>query len=1492
MVAEMIVEKSTMHRLSHPQKRVWYTEQLHPQTAVNHIGGCVRIQGDVDFSIMEMAVHSVLQAHEGIRLQLQPQEGEPVQYVASYRKEALPMHNFIEHSDPYAAYEEWVHNESTFKYILYNAPLYHVALFRIGERDAGFLLRAHHIICDGWSMDVLTKHILSLYGVIRARGELNSQRKWSSYLEYLDMEKQYLLSDRCKNNRIYWENKFSLLPGPLFERSAMNVSGRRLIQSLDRENVLNLKGGAARYNVSLPIVLVAAFGLLLSRYYNKDEVVLSMPIANRSAATKTTVGMFTNSVPLRIRVESDMPLHIFLRQVKREYMRNLANHRYPYDLLVRDLQLRKNGLRSLVQASFNYYNTHLQTSLDDALIRNEEFYSGEQAYPVQLMVKDWEDDGTLLFSLDYQTNLISNFEAESLLASMVHLLSEIVSGSDDVSVSSIGLLDRYQWQASVLQFNKQSLHSYAHESTVMDLFENRARENPERIAVSWEGGHLTYNELSEQINRLSFVVADRLSVHSGSVAIRMDHSPWLILSIMAVIKAGAAFIPIALDLPYSRIELMLKDSGATLLMTDDEFAGWGIPVLNVSRLSFQVGSRQLVSPRCRTTDLVYIMYTSGSTGEPKGIKVLHASLANYIIWAASAYLKSVEDIFAFYSSISFDLTLTSLFVPLITGAQLRIYPHNRREHVLSHILNENKVTILKLTPSHLALFPERPNSDTVLHTLIVGGESLRTNLANKIQDLYGTSLAIYNEYGPTETTVGCVVHRFDPMTDREHAVPIGVPVANARLYILDSHMKMLPPGAVGELYISGSGVAEGYLNRQELNLKYFLPDPFEEGAVMYRTGDRVKLGDGYLVHYIGRNDDQVKIRGYRIETAEIEHCLLELQGIREAVVFTRGEHHSVELLAYVVCEKVEFSNIGENISLKLPAYMIPDRMERVSEIPLTINGKPDKIRLAQTVNVQPLYTPTHGGDTEPYTDHLLASIGTVLEKENVRLEDHFFELGGDSIKAIQISSLLKSKGLELGAGTILDYPVINEMRLHLKQDSCHEDQGLAEGEVKPTPIQSWFFAQSFDNPDYYLQSLLLEVDDKLSDREITEGLKRLIRHHDSLRLYYDSERRQLFYNNKFNVDKYQITVLNQSAQREGEQECVLREEVVNFKNKIKLSSIDRLAFQAALIVTPGRKRRLLLTAHHVCVDGISWRVILEDLNRVVNKREALPPKTTSLQRWSNALAERAETVLQSEIGMWQYNGGVLESYTVFGEQRCQRSECLKRVIYFNPEETTRILRGTLGMNVAQVLQIMLALAWHDEFSWEELTIWIENHGREPLFSNLDLSRTVGWFTSLYPVKLSLDSDLGEKKRMEAIRHQLNLVPRKGIGYGILAYTLHQLIPASPGIVFNYLGEFSLHEDGAFRILNDFVGSDIAPSNVFPFQLEINALVINKELQIDFSYSPTLTHERMDRFIDRYKSRLMHIVHEHQSFINEEMSFTPDDFNIVDLTQHEIDALFK
>ncbi|MED4580173.1 amino acid adenylation domain-containing protein, partial [Bacillus atrophaeus] len=567
---------------------------------------------------------------------------------------------------------------------------------------------------------------------------------------------------------------------------------------------------------------------------------------------------------------------------------------------------------------------------------------------------------------------------------------------------------------------------------IHQLFEEQAERTPEQVAIVFEDEKLTYRQLNERANQLARTLrakgmrADRLA------AIVSKHNIELVVGILAVLKAGGAYVPIDPDYPEHRIQYILDDSKAEIILTQhhlqQRLAHAGTIVLLDEESSYheEHSNMERISS---VKDLAYVIYTSGSTGKPKGVLIEHQGLTNYIWWADRVYVKGEKTNFPLYSSIAFDLTVTSIFTPLISGNAIIVFGGEDRATLLSSVVQDSRVDIIKLTPAHLQLLNEMniPHECTI-RKMIVGGDNLSTRLARDISEQFQDQIEIFNEYGPTETVVGCMIYSYDPQKDRRESVPIGTAAANMNIYVLNADMKPVPIGVPGEMYISGTGIARGYLNRPDLTAEKFVEHPFTAGEKMYKTGDVARwLPDGHM-EYLGRIDHQVKIRGYRIEIGEIEAALLQVESVKEAVVFALGEEGSKQLCAYLVGDKsLNTLQLKQQLLHKLPAYMIPAYFIRVEEMPLTDNGKIDRKAL-----------PAPDGNMPTGTEYVAP--GTLIEKQlseiwkdvlahsDLGIKDNFFDVGGHSLKVLQLIHQINAVlGIKMHYHVVYDCPTIETM---------------------------------------------------------------------------------------------------------------------------------------------------------------------------------------------------------------------------------------------------------------------------------------------------------------------------------------------------------------------------------------------------------------------------------------------------------------------------------
>ncbi|WP_202903118.1 non-ribosomal peptide synthetase [Paenibacillus gorillae] len=1164
-------------------------------------------------------------------------------------------------------------------------------------------------------------------------------------------------------------------------------------------------------------------------------------------------------------------------------------------------RLRKTDHDRLFNICVNYYNTNLNSEINGFSIENSEFYNGNQYYSLQLVIKDWSDKGSLNLYFDYKINDYSEEQIDDMFNSFINLSQQIINNPSG-SVGKLNLLSDAERNKLVYEFNYTEA-LYPRSKTIYQLFEYQAKKNPNKVAIRFHNNELTYRELNEKANQIA-----RLILNSGGgkeivVGLLTTHSIETVIGIFAIIKSGGAYLPIDPTYPDDRINYMLEDSNTKILLTNNsrECLGFKGYIVDLTNTSLFEGDTEDLNLSNHPDELVYIIYTSGSTGKPKGTMIEHQGLVNYIWWAKQMYIKDESEVFPLYSSLSADLTVTSIFTPLICGGSIIIYPDNEEEYVIYQIMRENKVTVLKLTPAHLSLLKDLKNNNSSVKRLIVGGEDLKSSLAKKIYESFEGKIEIFNEYGPTETVVGCMIHKYNYTTDKSTSVPIGVPAYNVQIYILDENLNPLPKNVVGEIYISGDGVARGYMSNPKLTKEKFIENPFIKGKIMYATGDLARfLSDG-KIEYIGRAGQQVKIRGYRIELGEIENYLINHEAVKDVIVLERHLQNDTSFIcAYFVKKSEVSSNDLKSYLLKfLPDYMIPYYLIEVNEIPLTTNGKIDRELLPKPdmVVLESKQSVSHKTEMEL---RLIGAISGVLNIENISIDHNFYHIGGDSIKAIQIASKAYEYGLKIKVKDILSNPIIKEMSKYVQNVEVRRSSYKpVVGTIKLTPIVYWFLSQNMKNPHYYNQSILLELKKDISVKNFKIIIKELIKQHDSLRINVNLQLGEMFYNNEHLNKEIEIVEFDLSNHSYSIQRELIKE--IGSKLKGSFNIQQDLLFKACMFHLSTGNKVLLLTAHHLVVDGVSWRIILDDIYSMIkqlssNKEIKLPEKTDSYQTWAEMLGkyeydqENAywNSLSKPKCNFWlnhQLDEDIVGKSGISSAQlnELETKELLTNANVAYHTEPKDLLLSALQLTLNQFTQN------------NEVLVELESHGREDDVEGLDLNRTVGWFTSLYPILLKYKgNDL--ESCIKTIKEEIRMIPNKGIDFGVNKY-LNKKSEKSYGdlnssIRFNYLGDynFSMYKD-IFSISYEFeTGLESDKRNSLTIMIDINVLVINNKVNLQIIYSNKFESKTIEAFLGNYINNIKRIIN--HCISKELIEFTPSDFETIEISQNEIDSLFK
>lgn len=1480
----------------------------YPGSSLCNIGGHVTFEGSIRLETLEQAIQKFIEDNEAVRIQIVEIKGDFFQKVEKYNRGPFTLINFSEQQDYQEKFSKWIQHEAEKPFVFTDSWLFYFALFKLSENKFGYLAKFHHIIADGWSMQLMTDQIIDNYQHLIDEDKKNNNQKITTFLNFIEQEQKYLNSPRFIKDKFYWNEKFKLLPDDPFNtfinRHSNSTEGKRLVYKIDKEISLQIKDFINKTPYSLQTFFVSLFSILIFKISQMSDVFLRIPILNRSSDDqKRAFGMYASTMPFWIHISSDISISEVLKSVHSELRHNYIHQKYPYNLIIRELLSSSKVSDQIFDLSINCYNTYLREEMDGVKVYNEEFYNGHQNYSMQLIVREWSNSGRIELDFDFKIGNFTEKQVGNLYEKLLILVNQVINFPTK-KVAKLSLLSIEETNELLVEFNNTKF-SYPKNNTIHQLFEKQVELTPHKVALNFNEQSMTYEELNKKANQLANYLIMRGVGQGSIVGILTEPTLYSVIGILAILKSGGAYLPIDPTYPISRINFMLEDSSTKIVLSDKTEIEQKI---EESDLEFiKLNDQEVYSeknnnpePRSKPNDLAYIIYTSGSTGHPKGTLIEHQSLVNYIWWAKKKYVSDRNEVFALFTSLAFDLTVTSIYTPLISGGSIAIFHNDGREHVLHRIVKDNKVTVLKLTPAHLSLlqkFDELP-CNTSIKRLIVGGEELKSNSVRLLYLNWKRPVEILNEYGPTEATVGCMIAKYNDENNFSERVPIGRPADNVQIYVLDSNKTPVPKQVIGEIYISGDGLARGYLNNPNLNEEKFIDNPFLPEQKMYKTGDRARFLHNGDLEYIGRVDDFIKHKGYRIELGEIDNVLLSCEGVVEAVTLQKSDHSgNVYLCSFIVCTHHRSEReLMDELSQKIPHYMIPECIEFLDRIPLNTSNKIDKHRL---LALESRFNQVMKTSYKERLSVLLSVVSKVLQVRDVKKESNFYHLGGDSIKAIQIASALNEKGYQILVKDIMSNPFMEDIANYMySQQNIERTMESTRGDVSFTPIVSWFFEQKFESPETYHQSILFRVNDDIDENDLKLMWSEIINIHDTLRMVVNSNTGQLMYVPE--VDQHRFFLEYDLSYLAPERQEV---NIQNIIQEIKQSTdLENGPLAVACLFDLGSVgRKLLLTAHHLVIDGISWRIILQDMHSILSQLKerrhlTLPVKSSSFKDWAinlNQYDVLEEETYWNRIISEQYNMSLPYDYTnPYGENRIGTVQD-----FLEREETLDLLYSAnqaYRTETNDLLLCALFLTLFDFCNTKTAVVELEGHGREELFKNINLNRTVGWFTSLYPFaweKTNNDLSL----QIKSIKEKFREVPKQGIGFGILKYIQRRIKNISkPLIRFNYLGGFTNegYEDfwevldipGVTGNIND-IGDHLST------EIDIQCIVIKNRLSISVNYSlSSFTKETMQTFLLMFIYNLRKII---QHCCNRDsVDFTLSDFDGVQLSEEDFNKIFE
>ena len=1504
------VPRSGVLPLSFAQRRLWFLQRLHPDGVQYNGAAAVRLLGPLSVDALERSLNAVIARHESLRTTFPDREGVPQQEIAS--QITVRLHPIqISESDS----SQWLKEEAARPFDLTRGPLLRVALARLASREHLLAVTMHHIIADGWSSGVLLRELAALYPALCAGLPAKLHALPIQYADYAAWQHTWLDGERRASLLGYWTEQLRdvapTLDLPTDRPRAGAASGRGAAIPWVLSPALSaaLAELSRREGVTLFMTLLAALQALLFRYSGQGDIVVGTPVAGRTqASTEGLIGLFVNTLPLRTRLSADLSVRDLLARVRGVTLGAYAHQELPFEKLVDALDPVRDLARSplfQVMLAMQPAPVSLQR-LGELILQPVDVETTTAKFDLTLSVSETADG--LRGWLEYSADLFDAATIKRMLGHYESLLAGMVAQPSG-SIAALPLLKPAERQ-QILETWNATQAEYPQDRRIEDLFAAQVQRTPDASAVRFQDQQLSYRELHQRARELASRLR-ALGVDSEQrVGLCVERSLDMLVAMLGILMAGGAYVPLDPSYPKERLDFILQDSGASLLLTHsslrDQLSAGPARIVCIDHWpdSHEVPMAVPAQAQGDSRAAAYVIYTSGSTGRPKGVVIEHRSVVAFCCWARTVFSAAELSGVLAATSICFDLSVFELFVPLCWGGGIVLVPSALSIPTLP---DSTPVTLINTVPSVLATLLQSSRLPVSVQTVNLAGEPLRQTLVDLLRKR-GHVGRILNLYGPSE----CTTYSTYAEVTGGSVPTIGRPIENTQVYVLDAAMQPVPIGIPGELYIGGSGVARGYLNRPELTAERFLRDPFrvQPGARLYKTGDQCRwLPDGNL-EFLGRADQQIKLHGFRIELGEIEATLAQHPAVRDAVAILR-EDPSCEprVVAYCVLRPespVTQTQLRSYLQSKLPSYMLPAAWVILPMMPLTSSGKIDRRALPAPDGSR---RPEDGIPIAPRSsieERLAAIWSSLLHIERVGVHDNFFALGGDSILAIQVTSKAQHAGLSLSVRQVFENQTIASLAQVVAESvTTRAEQDAVSGPVVLTPIQRWFFDQHAADPHHFNQAILLEAREPLDIDALRRAVVHVVQHHDALRLRFvgrGDTPQQL----GLAVDEsVTVTVVDLSQLSRREQARALDAALGETHATL---SLEQGPLLRVVWFDRGREQSgvLFWVIHHLVVDGVSWRILLEDLETAYRQalrgeRLLLPAKTTSFQTWAGLLSAHAQSdTVRHQLSFWRSLPEATPLPCDFRDGPNTVAAMQTITVTLAQEETKDLLQQVPAAYLTEINDLLLVALVQALSAWTGQTTLrfdLEGHGRESIDPSLDLSRTVGWFTTLYPVVLDLPAgSLGDV--IKSVKEQLRAIPDHGLGYGLLRYLTSDAEAgmalahaASSQVRFNYLGQLDRGstESTLFHPLPAGSGAAQSPRALRSHLLDLSGFVLGGRLHMQWTFS---RHHHAQATIESVAAGFITALRaliSHCSLPNAG-GRTPSDFPLAALKQSAVDRL--
>lgn len=1230
------------YNLTHSQKGIWYTEMLYPGTSIDNIAGTLKINGEIDYKLLEKAILTFIEKNDALKFRFSEIDGEPYQYLSEEKYTSIDFLDFSQQDKNFLY--EWDIKQTQKSFKLIDSCLFYFAILKMNENESGFYFKIHHLISDGWSIIHATNEIMRYYTLLENGESLEEEIK-PSYIEFIEKEAEYETSLKFEKDREYWNTVFNSIPEitTLKTRTTSSVStkAKRKTQIIPSKLSAKIQEYCNENKTSVFALFLSAIAIYVNRITGKNDLVIGIPVLNRAnVREKDTIGMFISTVPLRISVEDNFNFRQFSDNVVRSWVAALKHHKYPYDLLLKGVREKYKSNDELYDIVLSYQNAKFVRSDFSYKHEGRWHFNGNQKQSLYIHINDREDEGNLIVDYDYLADVFYPKEIDFIQDHITRLLWHALDNPLK-QISKIDMISELEKSKILYDFNKTEV-VFDHEKIYSRLFEEQVKNSPDSIALVFGERTLTYSELNQKSNQLARALKSKGVGPDKIVGVIAKRSPEMILAIISVLKAGGAYLPIDPDYPEDRIQYMLEDSKTDILLdfnANKQNLKYFSNVIDISDKNIYQGDTADLVSVPGLDNLAYVIYTSGSTGVPKGVMLTNRGLLNLASGVSKIIgFDSVSTALSI-TTMSFDIFIFETLIPLVYGMKVVIANEDEQKIplLISKLIKTNNVDLMQSTPSRMQMIvsdPETLVSLGMVKKIILGGEALPPALVEKLN--MHTDAEIYNGYGPTETTVystfKCVYSSKD--------VNIGKPVANTQVYILDKYLNLMPIGAAGEIYIGGAGIGRGYINKPEMTTDRFVENPFCKSQKIYKTGDLARWYPAGEIEYLGRIDQQVKIRGLRIELGEIENMLLKHDCVNKvAVVVKQYDNDHKFLCGYFEGDSTVGSRQLRDFLMKsLPQYMIPSYFKYMDKLPLTPSGKVDRKRLPE-LDTSVIISREYVAPESDMEVQLAEMWQNILGIELISTNENFFEIGGDSLYAINlISRIYKVLNVEISISSLFQYPTIGELAQFLtdKRDKKYADIKKAEADDKyPLTSQQkrlFLLNQIEGDSTTYNMPFALVINGILDEEKLQNSFRTIIDKHETLRSCFE-----IVEGEPVQVIKPQVE-FNIEKIDPGKAASDIENLAPGFVRPFDLKKGPLL--RVGLVKVSENKHILLLDMHHIISDRASILIFIKEFVQLYGGQflTQLQIQYKDYAVWQKKLFENEIFKKQEEYWLEQFEG--------------------------------------------------------------------------------------------------------------------------------------------------------------------------------------------------------------------------------------------------------------